>query len=122
MHLVTHLQFVDDTLFFCELVCQELLGYEAILRCFELVSGLRINLGKSTIIEINLAENLLKDLAEGMGCGIGTVPFTYLRLPVGGNPRHNILVSGYRKSGKKTDWVGEKVSLLVGVLPSLNLL
>lgn len=81
---VTHLQFADDTLFFCEPDRQELLGYKAILRCFELASGLRINLGKSTIIGTDLDEYFIKDLADGMGCGIDKLPFIYLGLQVGG--------------------------------------
>lgn len=46
---VSHLQFANDTMIFCEAdICQ--IGFlRCILRCFELVSGLKINLAKSEI-------------------------------------------------------------------------
>lgn len=85
--IMTHLQFIDDTLFLCDPARQELLGFKAILRCFELVSGLGINLGKSSLIGIGLDDFCIRELAEDFGCGSGKLPFTYLGLPVGGNPR-----------------------------------
>lgn len=84
---ITHLQFDDDTLFFCEPNKKEVLSYKAILTCFELVSGLKINIGKSTMIGIEMARGRLKEFADEIGCGIGKIPFIYLGLPVGGNPR-----------------------------------
>lgn len=85
--IITHVQFLDDKLFFCEPTRKEIWGYKVILRCFELVSGPRINLGKSTIIGIDMVDERLKELADGLGCGTRKLPFTYLGLPVGGNPR-----------------------------------
>lgn len=67
--MVTHLQFSDDTLFFCEPSREEVRGYKVVLRCFELVLGLRINLNKSTLIGIDVEASLLKDLAYEVGCG-----------------------------------------------------
>ena len=45
--VLTHLQFVDDTMVFCAADKEELLNIKRILRCFELVSGLKINFFKS---------------------------------------------------------------------------
>lgn len=65
----------------------EVLGFCAVLRCFELVSDLRINLGKSTLIGVEVENSQIKDWADLVGCKIGTLPFSYLGLPVGKNPR-----------------------------------
>ena len=41
---VSHLLFVDDTLFFCEDDVEQLNFWKWIIMCFELVSSLKINL------------------------------------------------------------------------------
>lgn len=64
------------------------MGYKAIRRCFELVSNLKVHLGKSTIIGIEMEREHLEEFADEIGCGTGKIPFIYLGLPVGGNPRH----------------------------------
>lgn len=97
--VITHLQFVYDT--FCKAFAKELQGFKAILRCFELVLGLKKNLGKSIVIGIGMEDETLKDLAEVIGCGVGKLPFTYLGLPVGGNPRSKRLWSSDVEKVKK---------------------
>lgn len=52
-----------------------------------MVSGLRINIRKSTVIGINVDEDILKGLAEEIGCSTRRLPLIYRGLPVGGNPR-----------------------------------
>lgn len=84
---VTHLQFADDIFFLCEPKKEEVKGFKAILRFFELVSELKINLVKNTLIGIDVEDEHLKELEEEIGCGTGKMPFTYLGLPVGGKPR-----------------------------------
>lgn len=54
-----HLQFVDDTLLFCDASKEELQGFKVIFKCFELVSRIRINLGKTVTIRIGMEEELL---------------------------------------------------------------
>jgi len=56
-----------------------------ILRCFAEVSGLSINLSKSTLFGINIAEEKVKDLGRSLNCNTSKLPFIYLGLPVGGN-------------------------------------
>ena len=51
---------------------------------FEVVSGLRINLNKSEIIPIGLVVNV-EELALELGCGVGSLPPSYLGLPLGAN-------------------------------------
>ena len=49
---------------------------------FEAVSRLRINLEKSELIPIGRVENI-DDLALDFGCRVGSLPSTYLGLPLG---------------------------------------
>ncbi|KAI9187301.1 hypothetical protein LWI28_026562 [Acer negundo] len=49
---ITHLQFADDTIVFIDPSLSSLLTLKRILRCFELVSGLRINFHKSCIVRV----------------------------------------------------------------------
>lgn len=46
---VNLLQFADDTLFLCEMNNQNILALKSMLRCFEMVSGFRVNFHKSKI-------------------------------------------------------------------------
>ena len=49
---------------------------------FEAVSGLRINSNKSEIIPIGPVGNM-EELASELGCKVGTIPTSYLGLPLG---------------------------------------
>jgi hypothetical protein len=49
---VFHMLFADDTLVFCEATWDQLYHLKGVLLCFEAVSRLRINLGKSEIVPI----------------------------------------------------------------------
>jgi hypothetical protein len=60
---------------------------KAILRWFELISGLKVNFSKSCLVGINVGRNFLDEAANFLHCKIGKIPFIYLSLPVGANPR-----------------------------------
>ena len=49
---------------------------------FEAFSRLRINLSKSEIIPVGRVSNV-ETLATKFGCGVGSLPTTYLGLPLG---------------------------------------
>ena len=53
-----------------------------ILLYFEALSGLRVNLDKSVILSVNNVKNL-NQLACELGCGVGSLPSTYLGLQLG---------------------------------------
>ncbi|XP_060190615.1 uncharacterized protein LOC132619869 [Lycium barbarum] len=74
---VTHLQYADDTLVFCEAVEEQILVLRVIFIIFEAVSGLHINWGKSFIYPINEVTDL-ESLAEKLGGKVGELPTTYL--------------------------------------------
>ena len=49
---------------------------------FEAVFGLRINLEKSELIPVGRVESM-DDLAGEFGCSLGSLPTTYLGMPLG---------------------------------------
>ena len=78
---ISHLLYVDDTLLFCEANKDQLKFLSWILMWFEAVLGLRINLNKSEILPIGSVDNA-QELATELGCGIGSLPTSYLGLPL----------------------------------------
>ena len=80
--MISHLLFADDTLVFCK-PDESNLGY---LRCivllFEAMSGLRVNLSKSTLIPVGNVSNV-HVLAHFFGCGVDHLPSPYLGFPLG---------------------------------------
>lgn len=83
---VSHLQFADDTLFFSSGNDQKFLNLKIILQIFELVSGLKVNMGKCSVVGINCDGVKIQRLADFLGCSVGEWPLAYLGLPLGGNP------------------------------------
>ena len=79
---VTHLLFADDTLVFCKDSREQLVYLNWILMWFEALSGLKINLSKSALLLVGSVENP-KGLALEVGCNVGSLPTTYLGLPLG---------------------------------------
>lgn len=62
--MVSHLQFVDDTIIFYDNSQRQIRLLRCVVRCFEVVSGLRLNLGKSSLIAIGEVPNLDKLAAD----------------------------------------------------------
>jgi hypothetical protein len=60
---------------------------KAVLRGFEMASGLRVNFFKSCVMGVNVSNDFLVMASEFLNCRIGQLPFKYLGLPVGANPR-----------------------------------
>ncbi|XP_028112427.1 uncharacterized protein LOC114310576 [Camellia sinensis] len=82
---VTHLQFADDTIFFSSNEESKMGSLLKILRIFEIVSGLKVNLSKSSVVGINLGESYVRRVADMLGCSIELFPLKYLA--IGGDPR-----------------------------------
>ena len=79
---ISHLLFANDTLIFCGAERDQLLHLKGVLMCFEAVSGLHINLGKSEIVPVGTVQGI-HDLAQVIGGRITTLPMKYLGLPLG---------------------------------------
>lgn len=76
--MISHLQFTDDTIIFCEAKLEEVMVVKRILRCFELVSGLKINFHKSSICGIGVPENEMEVFASRLCCRVQKLPLSYL--------------------------------------------
>jgi hypothetical protein len=79
--IVSHLLFVDDTLIFCGANASQIRHIGALLVCFEVVAGLKVNLSKSVLVLVCPVNNV-GQLAGLLGCGLGDMPLKYLGLPL----------------------------------------
>ena len=77
---------------------------------FEAMSGLKINLEKSELIPIEEVTNL-KDFVRALGCKEGSLPSTYLGLPLGAPCKSSRVWDGVEERFlKKISIVEETVS------------
>nr|GEV31370.1 putative ribonuclease H protein At1g65750 family [Tanacetum cinerariifolium] len=96
--VVSHLQYADDTLFLGDWSKENAKTLVCILKCFEKVSGIWVNMNKSKIYGIGVSAEEINGMARWMKCGIGEVPCTYLGLPIGKNMiRCGIVGGGHYK-------------------------
>jgi len=85
-HYITHLQYADDSLIFLPNDFPSLLHAKRILRWFDIISELKVNFYKSSLIGINLDNDYTSSLANSVFCRSDTFPVRYLGLPLGANP------------------------------------
>ncbi|RHN54844.1 putative RNA-directed DNA polymerase [Medicago truncatula] len=125
--VVSHLQYADDTLCIGEASVDNLWTLKALLRGFEMASGLRVNFAKSCLIGVNVGREFMDAACNFMNCREGALPFKYLGLPVGANPRRlstweplldclNIRLNSW---GNKYVSLGGRVVLLNAVLNAI---
>ena len=55
---VSHLLYVDDTILFCDAHLEQLLYIHMVLTCFEVVTGLKVNMTKSEMVPIGEVNGL----------------------------------------------------------------
>nr|KYP48496.1 Putative ribonuclease H protein At1g65750 family [Cajanus cajan] len=126
---ISLLRFVDDTLLIGEATERNLWSIKAVLRCFELISGLKINFHKSCLMGLNVDNNFMHMASSFLNCKVGAFPFCYLGLYVGDKPRQRAvwqrLIEVLRN--KLVSWkhkyvsIGGRVTLINSVLNSLPL-
>jgi hypothetical protein len=125
--IISHLQYADDTLCIGEASIENLWTLKAILRGFELASGLKVNFWKSCLIGINVCNTFMESACDFLNCKRGGIPFKYLGLPVGANPRRlstwDPMVAKIRRKlncwGNKHISFGGRLVLLNSVLNSI---
>ncbi|KAJ1689310.1 hypothetical protein LUZ63_013465 [Rhynchospora breviuscula] len=76
------LQYADDTLFFSTAKGQAPRTLLLVLQNFSEVSGMKINLAKSSFVPFNLSTQLVSTLQGLLGCSSTTLPIQYLGLPL----------------------------------------
>ena len=77
---ISHLQFADDTDFFLESEEVSFKNLLTVLGLFCSVSGLKINMEKSTILGMGVDNVIISSMADSVGCEEGVWPVTYLGL------------------------------------------
>lgn len=81
------LQFADDTLLVGKGDWKHVWALKAILRGFEVVSGLGVSFLKSRLVGVNLSKYFLLVAANFLSCRIEDKKFSFLGIPIGSNPR-----------------------------------
>jgi hypothetical protein len=76
------LQYANDTLIFLQGEVDQLLFLKNLLNRFGESTGLKVNFDKSFMVPINVQEDDFTQLANVFGCSKGSLPFTYLGLPL----------------------------------------
>ena len=79
---ISHLLFADDTIVFYDADPEQLLHLRMVLSCFEAVTGLGVNMGKSELVPVGEVRNG-PQLADILYCQIGSLPMLYLGLSLG---------------------------------------
>jgi len=87
---VAILQYADNTILIGEADFKNVWAWKSILRSFELTVGLKVNFNKSSLFGVNVEDSFLEAVADFLYCNIGTLPFMYLGLPIGAEPRKSV--------------------------------
>lgn len=77
------LQYADDTLIIMEGCSRQPFFLKVLLNSFASSTDLKVNIQKSMMVPINISNARLNFLAATFGCSTGSLPFTYLGLPLG---------------------------------------
>lgn len=107
-------QYADDTIIMQNVCCENIWAIKYVLRGFELISGLCVNLNKSKILGINTSPDFLQTTLNFLSCEISSLPFSYLGIPISSNPCRcatwNPIMTRIRN--KMNVWKGKIISLV----------
>ncbi|CAN1792638.1 Putative ribonuclease H protein At1g65750 [Linum perenne] len=79
---VSHLLYADDAMLFCDATEDQVRIVVATLICFECITGLKVNLHKSSLFPVGFVPNI-RVFADIVGCKVEAFPTSYLGLPLG---------------------------------------
>ncbi|KAL4323977.1 hypothetical protein GQ457_11G027850 [Hibiscus cannabinus] len=83
--IISHLQFADDLIIFAKASVETVINIKSLLRIFEVIAGLRLNLVKTKLYGVNVEEQVIRGWADVIKCSSGNLPSEYLGLPLGQN-------------------------------------
>nr|KYP36537.1 Putative ribonuclease H protein At1g65750 family [Cajanus cajan] len=84
---ISIIQYADDTMFIGEAKLENVMAIKSMMRCFEMVSGLKVNFCKSKFGAMGIDSTMEEGFAQLLNCSLLSFPFTYLGIPIGANPR-----------------------------------
>ncbi|KAJ0682333.1 putative RNA-directed DNA polymerase [Helianthus annuus] len=126
---ITHLCYADDVVFIGSWSEENIIAINRLLRWLNLVSGLKINRRKSKVYGIGVDPDEVKRLASKVNCEAGSLPFSYLGVPIGVNMKRasfwNVIID--RIYSKLSRWKAKHLSFagrltlvksVLGSLPS----
>ncbi|KAK9057871.1 hypothetical protein SSX86_022710 [Deinandra increscens subsp. villosa] len=125
---ISHLFYADDALFFGQWSEDNAMSLIDILDVFHKVSGLALNVNKSSLFGIGIGKTDSLKLAALIGCKYQNTPFTYLGLPVGSRMNRikswDLLIDKFKR--KLSNWkrnllsIGGRATLVTSVLGSIG--
>lgn len=126
---LSHLQYADDTIIFGKWDFNNLKTLINLLKCWQEVSGLKINWKKSRLFGVGVNPETIKRYADRMGCRVGDSGFSYLGMPINSNMKRKVswatIVDKFDVKlaswKKKTIPSGGRLTLIKSVLSGLPL-
>jgi hypothetical protein len=76
------IKYADDAIIVLPSEDEQLQSFKRILNQYAAFTSLKINYSKSSLVPINVSSEEANILAESFGCKLGSMPFTYLGLPL----------------------------------------
>jgi len=133
--IISHLQFNDDALLLRVKSWDNVIAMCDVLVILEVLSGLKVNFHKSMLVEININDSWLNEVASFLNFKIGQVPFMYLGLLIGGDAQRLLFLEpmSFRIKSRLSCWrrrlwaweeklVGECKALLFDITMQVNIL
>lgn len=104
-------------MFFGEASFNNILVIKSVLRCFELVSSLKVGFSKSSLGAIGVDRIVVERWANILNCRTMNILFNYIGLPIGVNPRMKAtwrpLIDKIKK--KLSNWKHNNLSFARGI-------
>ena len=103
--------FAKDTLIFCGANSNKVLHLRYVFTWFKVVSGIKLNLGKSWLVPVGNVHDL-EELVTILGCKMSKLPMEYLTLPFDFKFKAKIIWITILEIWKKDRWNGNDSDLM----------
>jgi len=110
---INHLEFIDDTILFYQADEEEVLNVKRVLTCFHLLSDLKVNFLKTSLINCDTTLPIVYRLAALMQSKVENLPVTYLGLPLGTSSRCAITLESHLAKNQGKKWANGKPNTII---------